>query len=294
MIPRTLYADTPIWNQLSTENVDPSRFLARLRDKGALLVLGVEVISELAATFQSSKPQKVQLAPTYFSYLARCLESGIPCLKTHCQLLREEAMTITGRVQGFDTGLSAADYARVASKVRELADGVISTSDRSFLAERESLRNNTRVEAVELARESRKSREMDSAELLFEEFQNYVAPIEIWKLLRNHLHNEFPQTPLATLNEVAAALLRNSTYRVANAMVRADVYTTWRAIRAAALSRDVMPDCFHLVNASYCDLYITKDRQQAKYAPIILRSADVHFYDGMTPISEWLLAVASS
>ena len=110
-----------------------------------------------------------------------------------------------------------------------------------------------------------------------------INPIDILKRLWDILHDEFPQWPDGKLTEVAAALLRNPKYPVAHAMASADIYITWKALHSGSLSRGIMFDCFHLVNASYCDGYITKDRPQAEYAPIVLRSTEVQLYDGGSP-----------
>jgi len=76
-------------------------------------------------------------------------------------------------------------------------------------------------------------------------------------------------------------------------MILADLYVTWRAARASALARDVQDDCYHLVNASYCDVYATKDEPQTRYAFKIIAPTQVRFYDGFSPLSDWLLALAT-
>jgi hypothetical protein len=46
---------------------------------------------------------------------------------------------------------------------------------------------------------------------------------------------------------------------------------------------------FHVVNASYCDIFITTDSDQASYAGHALYNAEVLVYDGTTPLLKWLL-----
>lgn len=211
-----------------------------------------------------------------------------------CQMLQAEAMTVSGKVSGFDPKMSALEYAQVASTTRELAEGVFGAHSRDFLTERMNLRNSTRMEAAEYARGRSASKQALASQVSFGAFLASINPIDILKRLWDILHDEFPQWPDGKLTEVAAALLRNPKYRVAHAMASADIYITWKALHSGSLSRGIMFDCFHLVNASYCDGYITKDRPQAEYAPIVLRSTEVQLYDGGSPISEWLLGVASS
>ena len=78
-------------------------------------------------------------------------------------------------------------------------------------------------------------------------------------------------------------MIRNPSCRVAHTMVRADMYVTWKAARRGALARDVLDDCYHLVNASYCDMYATKDKAQSQYAPSVIGPTKVRYYDGTAP-----------
>ena len=292
MIQRTLYLETPIWNQLSSDNVDADALFETLLSSDVVPVISTQLISELAASFHSKRSSNPsRLGQRLFAYLLKYVLKGIPCLKMNCQLLQDEAMTITGEIDRFDMALSGSDYERMTSEVEKLARGELDAPVQSFLENRRRLWKNSRAEAAQYGRD--RSFFKPVCEASFGAFLESANPIEILKVLREHLQKEFPDTTLGTLAEVAAALLRNPTYRVANTMVRADLYTSWRAIRAGTLSRDVLDDCYHLVNASYCDIYATKDFQQSEYAPIVLGSTDVFYFDGITPVSEWLAGIAA-
>lgn len=201
-------------------------------------------------------------------------------------------MMITGEITGFDVRLSEPDYKRMAFEVQKLAQGTFEAPVQTFLENRRQFGRDSRAEAAEFGRDRHSFKPL--CETSFGAFLNAANPIQVVKVLREHLREEFPDTGHDALVEVAAAMLRNPTYRVANAMVRADLYTTWRAIRTGTLPRDVLDDCYHLVNACYCDSYATKDGPQAEYAPLIVRSTDVFNYDGVMPISDWLLGVAAA
>jgi hypothetical protein len=58
------------------------------------------------------------------------------------------------------------------------------------------------------------------------------------------------------------------------------------------LRSDIPDDIFHVVNAGYCDIFITTDRDQASYALHALPSAEVLVYEGTAPLSKWLLEAA--
>jgi hypothetical protein len=287
MIPRTLYLETPIWNRLAAGDIDVDVVLRPLARSGIVPVISTQLICELAATFLSKRlSNPLEFGRQLFAHLQKYVERGVPCLKMNCQLLQDEAMDVTGQIRGFNLELSETDYGRMAAEIQKLANGQLEESVQTFLESRRRLSKNARAEAAEYGRDRGAFRSV--CEGSFGAFLHLANPIEVLRLLRDHLRNEFPDKNPATLTEVAAALLRSSDYRVANAMVRADLYTSWRAIRAGTLARDVLDDCFHLVNASYCDMYATMDLEQSKYAPIVLGSTEVLYFDGTTPVSDWL------
>jgi hypothetical protein len=293
MIPLSIYPETSIWCELRDQNVDPRILWNALGQRGARLVISTQLICELAATFTSTRiDDPIARGSGLFSYLSRFVAAGIPCLKMNKDLLRSEAKSVTGELAEFDTTLSELDYAGMAFEVEKLAQGNFDARAREFLSTRRNHCQESRNDAAEFARQ-RPQLKMSSASASFGQFLASVNLLDIVKVLIGHLRDEFPTKDGTTLVGVAAAMLRNPNYRVGNTMVRADLYTTWRTARAGSLARDVLDDCSHLVNACYCDVYLTKDRRHSAYAPIVLQRTEVRFYDGGTPISDWLIGVAS-
>jgi hypothetical protein len=293
MLSRSIYPETPVWNALYDQKVDPEELLKDLRELDATLVISTQTICELAATFTSIRiPDSVSRGSGLFSYLRKFVSAEIPCLKMNKDLLQREALIVTGEAVDLKTTLDERDYINMANEVFKLADGNFDTHARGFLSNRNNLRTESRNKVAEFARQHPELKAC-SAETSFGEFLKTVNPIDLVKVLIGHLREEFPRTEDSVLVEVAAALLRNPRFRVANTMVRADIYTTWRAARAGSLARDVLDDCYHLVNASYCDVYATKDYLQCSYAPIVLSETEVRYCAGIVPIARWLLAVAA-
>jgi hypothetical protein len=293
MIPLSIYPETSIWCELCDQKVDPRHLWNALGERGARLVISTQLICELAATFTSTRiDDPVARGRELFSYLSRFVAAGISCLKMNKDLLQSEARSVTGEIAAFETTLSEVDYANLTIEVQKLAQGSFDARAREFLSSRRNLCKESRNDAAAFANERPQLR-LSSASASFDQFLASINPLDVVRVLIGHLRDEFRATNGTILVEVAAAMLRNPTYRVGNTMVRADLYTTWRAARAGSLARDVMDDCYHLVNACYCDAYVTKDRRHSEYAPVILGRTEVRFYDGGTPISEWLIGVAS-
>jgi hypothetical protein len=293
MFPRSIYLETPLWNELYDRSVQPDSLRRSLQQNNAGLIISTQLICELAATFTSRRVKDpVGRGSGLFSYLSEFVAAGTPCLRMNNQLLQDEAMTITGEIPGFNALLSACDYTRMAEEVDKLSRGTVEEPVLDFLSGRSSLAKASRSDAAEFTNQ-RPDLKRVCATATFEEFLRTVHPVDRLKTLRTHLAEEFPTTAPNVLTEVAVAMIRNPSHRVAHTMVRADLYVTWRAARAGTLSRDVLDDCYHLVNASYCDVYATKDRPQSGYAPALMGPTEVCFYDGTSPLSDWLLGVAS-
>jgi hypothetical protein len=289
----TIYPETNLWNELCAQDADPRVLLDGLKQRGAELIISTQLICELAATFNSTRlADPVGHGRKLFSYLSKFIEAGIPCLKMNNQLLQDEAMVASGAITDFSALLSSGDYERMVGAVGKLSNGIFEPSAQNFLTSRKALAEGTRLEIKEFVN-SRPELKRRSSETSFAEFVRLSHPADRLRVLRGHLVAEFPTTSADTLTEVAIRLLQNPFLRVSHTMVRADMYVSWRAGRSGNLARDVQDDCYHLVNASYCDVYATKDRPQTEYAPTVIGPTEVRFYDGDAPASDWLLAVAS-
>jgi hypothetical protein len=290
----SVYPETPLWNELCAQDADPRTLLNGLQQRGSHLVISTQLICELAATFTSTRlADPIRHGRKLFSYLLEFIAAGVPCLKMNNQLLQDEVMVACGAISDFSALLSIPDYSRMVEAVEKLSNGIFEPVTQDFLNSRKALAEGTRLEIGEFV-SSRPNLKARSAETSFEDFVRLSHPADRLRVLRGHLLAEFPTTPADTLTEVTVRLLQNPFLRVAHTMVRADMYATWRAARSGKLARDVQDDCYHLVNACYCDVYATKDRPQAEYAPSVVGPTAVRFYDGSSPVSDWLLAITSN
>ena len=53
-------------------------------------------------------------------------------------------------------------------------------------------------------------------------------------------------------------------------MVRSDLYLNWRYCRRGSLGKDMPDDNYHIVNASYCEAFVTSDPELVSYAKHVL------------------------
>ena len=69
---------------------------------------------------------------------------------------------------------------------------------------------------------------------------------------------------------------------------RADLYYNWRCAHRGSNRPDLIDNMFHVLNATYCDVYVSKEKNQLEYVGLLLsRATRVEIYDG-SPVDTWL------
>jgi hypothetical protein len=77
-------------------------------------------------------------------------------------------------------------------------------------------------------------------------------------------------------------------------VVRADLYYNWRCAHRDSNRPDLIDDMFHVLNATYCDVYVSKEKNQLEYAGLLpSRATRVEIYDG-SPVDKWLEKLATN
>jgi hypothetical protein len=197
--------------------------------------------------------------------------------------------------RNFSPFLSSENYQRMASEVQKLSVGNFDARADGLVAQRWMEAQETRQAVI---------KHVDSRPLLRErlkvitekrlpEWINREARHSGRKILSEHLVRVGFSVPQKELTRTAKKLLSVRRYRIAHAIVRADLYLNWRTVVRGSIPKDVPDDLFHVVNASYSDVYATKEIAQGRYAPVVLLDTRVEVYKGKIPIHEWLVTLAS-
>jgi hypothetical protein len=114
------------------------------------------------------------------------------------------------------------------------------------------------------------------------------------RILAGDIMRIYPDAPPSEVFRYAGALLANPRFRFARGVVRADLYYNWRCAHRGSNRPDLIDDMFHVLNATYCDIYVTKEKNQLEYAGLLLTpDSRVEIYDG-TPVGPWLEQLVSS
>jgi hypothetical protein len=85
------------------------------------------------------------------------------------------------------------------------------------------------------------------------------------------------------------AFLASPIAKVAGGLVRADLYYNWRCANRDSNPQDLMDDMLHVLQATYCNVYVTAEKKQSEYSGLLLTAGtSVATYDGRTPVGRWL------
>lgn len=262
--------------------------LSRLDRSGASLALSGQTVYELGRTFHASHERGKNL----FGYVKTYVDAGIVGAYDNMDLLKAEVDTLYGDGDSVVAYYSPEDYAALAAEVAKLAEGIVDKRAQAFVSNRAASAKTLRANQKALF-ESRP----DMRAALLAVPQKGLA---VWlneqllgdagaMLLAGHLTDVYRSTDRDAAYTTAQGLLEHEASRIAKAIVRADLFSAWRCARRESTPRDLADDLYHVLNASYCDVYATADTGQMKYAPLILsRWTRPAIYDASKPLADWL------
>jgi hypothetical protein len=288
-----IYLDTNIWNALCDQGVESRALVESLGSKRASLVLSFHTVYELARTFMGSGGGGAARGVRLFSYLKGFLDLNIPCSKEVMELLQAEAWAFKQGRRAIETLLHGDDYATVSHEVDKLARGIVKGRVEDFIQQRIQFAESTRSAQVShfIEREGVKQKlkavpESQLAQWLAGETMTPAGA----DILCGHLTRLFGRGPTRSY---ASALLASPVANVARGLVRADLYYNWRCANRGSNPADLMDDMLHVLQAAYCDVYVTGEAKQSEYARLLLpASTCVVIYDHQAPVGQLLGCLA--
>jgi hypothetical protein len=288
-----IYLDTDLWNALCDQKIEPESLLRDLDTHGATVALGMHVIFELLKNFTSGNTARGR---QLFTHLNSFLKAGVRCVaKDLSEILVAEMYALKGP-EGAEKFLNVEDVFKVMGEIERLASGSVKPEWEVHIAEqsdfserdRAAVRNSLSLRPTHLAFFRSITNEQVSAWL-----QRSANTTVGQELLLKNLQRRFPEESRSELHQYATAMLRAGS-RVANAMVRADLYYTWRCAHRGSNPPDLLADIYHVLSASYCDVYASGERKQVQYASLLLKDdVRVSIYPRDTDVSRWLCAIAT-
>lgn len=287
-----IYQETSLWNALCDQPIDPPILMSALTSKNAKLFFGYHCGTEMAKTFLGYG-QAANRGRQLFSCLRRFMDAGAACAKQNLDFLPEELSALEpGKT--VDPFISAEEYAELKKQVDKLTDGTLDEEAERIIRDRIAFAQRTRKDQVQhletrddMKEELKTVRPEDLPRWLDEKI---MTPVDA-AILANHIIRIYTNAPTEEVFAYAKALLANPGFRFARGVVRADLYYNWRCANRGSNPPDLIDDMFYVLNATYCDVYATKDKKQLEYAGLLLTAGTrVEIYTS-GPVDQWLLGV---
>lgn len=290
---KRIYLDNNIWDQLCDQNVESKAFMDALAGKGYTLVISFHSVYEFGRLFATEDATLQVRGRRVCAYVKRYLDLGMPCTKEFWELIVAEAYAFENSLSSIDPMATPEQCAQTNTALTELANGIINERVRPFLEQRLQFAKDTRDQQKEhlaarneLTGNLKAIAEVDLAEWMRKET---ITPVGAGTLYKKFIKRLGPgPTP-----EYVLDLLKFPMAEAARASVRTDLYYNWHCAQYGDIRLDLTDDLLHLVQAVYCNLYVSEDKSQARYSPLILTPGTrIEIYpDRKIPIAQWILSL---
>ena len=256
------YLETSAVNRTEAMEMTGATIADVLRDQGLESAIGMHTIYELARGFIT--PEQGEKSAHLFSIIQDLAPSYVPMTWT---LLEQEILKLrTGTaVLPF---LGHLDYASTALEVREMARGKFSAKAEKFVRDRED-----RVTTGSVAQSRMYLQHIQAVRLsTTDSTPNFRTVEQVWdhfqpdipQLIRDVLHGRISD---AEARELHARLNEFPALRSA---VRANVYySAIHIIHQTTPAKDKLDDPRHVIDASYCSVFVSEDSQLKKRVSFI-------------------------
>lgn len=264
--------------------------LPRLAQLRTYCVVGENAVTEMARAHESTR--KVGRGVKLFECLADFLtDDTLRVIRPTFALTIEEAQNYDERI-AFRIYAESEHLEKFRDSVRKLRDGLYPAAADIVRAQKiaavKSLRELGQILDMPELKEKWRRIPPDK----FEEFLDRETGSDLGaRFVASHLFAHFGgRNTRDQLLRVATGLLANARYRVARTLARSDIYVNWRRANNDSLPDDTADDFYHVVNASYCNVFVTADEDLSKHARRIFRD-DVrvlYFEDSNPDLVDWL------
>jgi hypothetical protein len=290
---KKLYLDTNLWNRLQNQRINARSLFAGLTNCGASLALSGQTVCELARTFERT-PERAQ---DLFQCLKEYVDLGIIGAHDNMEQLHGEIHALNTGATSVVAFYGPSEYALLKAEVDKLARGIFDEQAQAFIIGRRHFAQSTRTSQVAHFTQKLKVKERLNAipiGSLKEWLEKEMLSNQGTLALVAHLLRMYEGLPPLTAARNAHNLLRVPASRIAKGIVKADLYYNWRCATRGSNKADLVDDVYHVLNASYCDVYATAEPKQIEYAELLLsQHTQVAIYRDSQPVDEWLLELVS-
>jgi hypothetical protein len=290
---KLIYFDTTIWNVLADQNPAAPDVCQSLAELGLEITLGLNAYFEMLRSFYGKRPDA---GKKLFACLHQFLSSGVRIIRTWEELLIREARNALENTVSVDLLCDPDWHSQLLLAARDLSSGRPHPGTRELTVRREEQSKGVRNSAgqnifsqPEMVSDFQSVDPANLSQLLDEESRGICGR----RLLAKYLSDIFPMFKMelsVAPEELAGRLLQSTSNHVAHAIVRNDIYQNWRAARGKTVRPCVPDDSYHVVNAAYCEVFVTEDRDgQGDAAKYSIPGIRVLVYGNRAiPVADWL------
>jgi hypothetical protein len=293
MTTQLVYAETSIWNELCSQAINPEKVASRLAKRGEKLVLGMNVFFEMVKTFGMQGAGAANRGSQLFSYLNMWIKDDFQIVRQTPEILVEEALSSLGGSRRIRLFLEGLEHKLIREEITKLASGEFGSPRDEFIRVRKATAKQAREEMENVFRalpEIKSRLKKIPKELLKDWLTEEVQSERGVEFLARQLDGVMPVQgkPFPKLREIAENLLASTEYRVSNALVRNGIYLNWRLAHRGSVETSSFDDAYHVVNASYCNKFLTTDSDQAEQASYSLVGSEIGYCEPGQPLDLWL------
>jgi hypothetical protein len=289
-----VYSETNLWNALCDHPGDPDGLVQDLESQDLTLVFSDHCVTEMKKTFMgygTASDRGRQL----FSSLRRFMNAGARCAKQNMEFIPAELTALTSGRE-INPFIPPEQLAELQAEVDKLAEGIFDDKARASVEDRIAFAKRTRqgqIDHLALRPDMKEQLKAIGPDAFPAWLEQRVSTLAGQEILAYHIRRMYPDAPPEEAFLYAGALLRNPVYRFARGVVRAELYYNWRCAHRGSNRPDLVDDMFHVLNAIYCDVYVSKEKNQIEYAGLLLGGGTkVEIFDG-SPVDQWLAGLRS-
>lgn len=295
---KLIYLDTNLWNVLCDQDVSPARMVEQLAVKNACLTLGNEAVYEMAKTFRESGDAGRNRGMTLFSYIYQYVYENIPLVCANMELVAAEMWVLQRGSLSPETLLNAGDYEITRMEIERLSRGEVSERVKEHIEMRIASAEAIRAGTIAYLKDSPKVKRQ-LLDILAQNFQQWVEKesrsSDARVHLAGHIKEYFPEATEQETLEWAQALLGSHSGRISKGIIRRTLYYNWRCAHRESVGKDLYFDTNHVLNATYADVYATKEQRQKEYAGLLLTPRTrIAIYDGSLGVEQWLTTLVDA
>jgi hypothetical protein len=293
-----MYLDTDLWNALFCQKVDPGDLMERLDARGACLAFSSHNLYEIAKSFHETKATTKAKGKELVAFLTAFFNDPVEHPVESSDLLKAEAFAHKFLRAPFASEIfvkaSATNLFKQES--RALLKEPLRSDIADFISKRKMKTRNLRVNQMEHLG----SRPALSARLKViprEQLKSFLdaesTSSQALRILDFHLRHVLPGLPSGELRRLSNMLLHSGSAPFAHGLIRSALYMNWRAANHGGLAPDVPDDMYHILNATYCDIYATGEAKQSHAIDLLASRTLFRAYpwSESVAINDWLVSL---